>query len=538
MPNSSPPIDITDISSASLDQSLIHNITPVTLSRDDQLNSCAECASNHSNRYDDNVADPLAYYHDTCLAHQSPVRPLKNNLSITETPLIHSPDLSSIKALKFTDTNELSSTLNAVNGINKKLNKKRKVTYSPQDSILSFLRGPFLSIISRDSDKFDSNHHFKRGYMKFVLKLDNGGITWAPFRHLYKILKNATCPLTVFHQRLLIEDFMMLEPGATIFCLISPTHYFLNPSAQYGSIQIQSQWINLMSKALTFAPYQPLQINGKTFFTITLTVHSNPNLQNFKDKILTQSEICYLCGKSGGGGLNCNIAVSKVDCSNTINCKLFKFHHFMDNPDNIQFWGIQLSSRIPKIKDSLSKLKGGLPSIIPRLKRYMDEYEGDSTSTLVLAQFYEVKVKEQEFKLKLEAYRESKISSSRIALNFTLSDDDPSFVKFRSHVDEITKTAILSVYGKFAEFTSPILSEAELNDIATSFKMTLPTYYDVINVMLNKAVSIVMSITCRHVHYSFFMFPIKLLLLFRNHLHQKSIVMAGTGMSCTCFVLL
>ena len=68
-----------------------------------------------------------------------------------------------------------------------------------------------------------------------------------------------------------------------------------------------------------------------------------------------------------------------------------------------------------------------------------------------------------------------------------LSASNPDFTRIQSFVGEQCLQSLDSMYGQFLGFTSPILSQKQLSDISDMFKLTLPKYYHVISLLLNKS---------------------------------------------------
>ena len=52
-----------------------------------------------------------------------------------------------------------------------------------------------------------------------------------------------------------------------------------------------------------------------------------------------------------------------------------------------------------------------------------------------------------------EVFKEAPISSRRIESEFTLEEKDTNFVTFRNYVDDLIKTAVISIYGDLSQFT-------------------------------------------------------------------------------------
>jgi hypothetical protein len=432
----------------------------------------------------DDDDDPMIYYHDSSIAHQTPERSPSKILPVP-TPIVYSPNLHAVKLLTKLDTSQVEKRNRAAEHV-KKVHKKRQTLYSPKESILLFLREKHFE--AEQGSFLHSNNHFKRAYMKFSQRGERrGGITWKPFLELKNKLTDAPCPLSIFHQRLIIEDFMLLEPGESIICLLSSGHYFLNSTVQFGSKQLSNRWVSTIKRALAVSPHKPVILSGVTYFPFQIRVHSNPSVHDFVDRNMIKSEIEHLCTYEGGGGINCDIVVGEQGET----CReLFKFYDLIYCYDSIQFWKVQLSSQIPKIKDCLIKFKD-IPSLGPRVIHFLKEFEGDSASTLLaLVQYYELRVKDIEAEAKITLYKTSAISTNKLIANFRLAEDDKRFTDFRDYVDDLTRNAVMNLYGKFVEFTSPLLSQTQLDTIANKFKLALTPYYELITVLLNKMVCV------------------------------------------------
>jgi hypothetical protein len=449
--------------------------------RNDVLNSSAS-EINIDNGDDDDDEDPMIYYHDCSVAYQSPQHS-PSKIPAVVPPVIYSPKLDNIKLRTDLTTVQVEKRARASDHAIK-AHKKRQTLYSPQDSILLFLRNKHIEALHGSS--LHSSNHFKRGYMKFCLNGERrSGITWKPFLDMKDQLEDAPCALSMFHQRLIVEDFMLLEPGDSLICLMSSAHYMLNASAPYGSKSLSNHWKTTIKFALESLPLKPVVFSGITYFPFTIDVHSNPSYNNFVDKNMTKSEIEHLCTYKGGGGIYCNISLGKGSTCR----ELFKFYDLINCYHSIQFWKIQLSSQIPNVKACLRHYKD-IPSLAPRVLHFLNEFEGDSSSTLPLVQYYELRVKDMESDAKFTTYKASAISSNKLIANFSLTDDDTRLAEFRDYVEDITKSAVMKVYGNFVDFTSPLLSQSELSMMANKFKLTLTEYYQIIIVLLNKMVSV------------------------------------------------
>ena len=121
--------------------------------------------------------------------------------------------------------------------------------------------------------------------------------------------------------------------------------------------------------------------------------------------------------------------------------------------------------------------------------RMMDEYLGDRTGFIEVINHYGLLLKEHDFAAQTKTYKDAPISKKRFTEYLTLADKHPAFVEFRTSLDDYIKYVIDNLYGKFSEFTTPLISQAAIAGFADKFKTTLLVQYNGILVLLNKHVS-------------------------------------------------
>jgi len=124
--------------------------------------------------------------------------------------------------------------------------------------------------------------------------------------------------------------------------------------------------------------------------------------------------------------------------------------------------------------------------VAPTVQRYLDETYGDSQYTLSVLHAYAQKASSSAHSVNLLKYKESKISSKRIIAQYTLPASDEGFKTFSRKFDDVTKAAVLDIYGKFSEFTTPILSLDKITELANVFQAQIPRYYEMISTLLNR----------------------------------------------------
>ena len=124
--------------------------------------------------------------------------------------------------------------------------------------------------------------------------------------------------------------------------------------------------------------------------------------------------------------------------------------------------------------------------VAPTVQRYLDETYGDSQYTLSVLHAYAQKASSSAHSVNLLKYKESKISSKRIIAQYSLPASDEGFKTFSKKFDDVTKSAVLGIYGKFSEFTTPILSLDKITELANVFQAQIPRYYEMISTLLNR----------------------------------------------------
>ena len=84
-------------------------------------------------------------------------------------------------------------------------------------------------------------------------------------------------------------------------------------------------------------------------------------------------------------------------------------------------------------------------------------------------------------------YKGGDMSSKRIKEHFGLSTSNPEYIAFSKVFDEVTKDAVLSIYGSFSPFTQPILDRNQIVHLCNEFKTKLPKYYEIVSILLAKS---------------------------------------------------
>jgi hypothetical protein len=420
--------------------------------------------------------DPLEYLCDVALGAQTPAfspAPFRPSLS----PKVSSPDVSHVKATTNRNKKQ-SSKRTAMRELVTSIKKKNKKTFSPESSMLYFLRSEYVdsyvTLHSKLKNGFNTSHQMKQALNNWAW---NGkDITWGCFKNFESLMMSSHYPITQDHTRLMLEDFMMCEPGDHLLCLISQKHHFFTGR---GSIT----WIKNMTESIEIESWKPIRFQKEVFFAVVMTVKSNVHLNDFRtdSKSKTMEEIRYLCSKEGGAGLSLSLPNNST--------QLIKFYDVLHHCQFIQFWStVTQSKRMTIVKKAMRNIRD-TARLGPVVARYLDEVYGDRFVTAAYLQTYELLMAKALSAKQLDAYKAEPISTERLTRHLNLSDKDPKFIEFRNHIDTVTKNAILEVYGNFSEFTTPILTQHTLSEFAELFKTTLPQHYTTLSLLLNKQVS-------------------------------------------------
>ena len=151
------------------------------------------------------------------------------------------------------------------------------------------------------------------------------------------------------------------------------------------------------------------------------------------------------------------------------------------------FWSnIGSFSRSSAIRRKLKECKDA-----NRLKvmamRYIDEYYGDATPTIMIIGHVRSLVKDLENAAVTKVIKRADMSTEHLVKECELKAMNLAFIHFREYVNSVCLEALDSIYGDFAGFTSPIISQKQLSKISDMFKSTLPKYYHIFSSLLNKS---------------------------------------------------
>ena len=174
------------------------------------------------------------------------------------------------------------------------------------------------------------NGLFTHGSIKSALNQwkDATVITWKPFDKLG--LDSAPVAMEWNDRRLLLEDFMMLQPGNEVKCFITKKHPLI---AKKGPMT------KIIAATIEHEPYHPVQFGRNLYFVMKLsTVRSNKNFNDFKDGVLDESEMVDRCGRQQGHGIVFDFVTTfgKSGRANSPQC--IYFSNLIEHPMSIMFW--------------------------------------------------------------------------------------------------------------------------------------------------------------------------------------------------------
>ena len=240
--------------------------------------------------------------------------------TIVPTPVIPSPNRAAIqkhvvvdlfkkipKGKRVKDTARKSGTHKAM---------KKRAHINPSSNLLWFLRNKFVDGYAEESTTkaLSTAQRYKPAYDFWSKKTKDEKKRNAlfPFDDLRESL-NDGMPLSKHYRRLLIEDFMLLQPTNSVLCFMSNKHPLMKSST----------WKTQLEEVMKKKPYEPLKLKGTYYFGFEMTVASNIYRSHISEGIFTKKELSSNCTKRGGHGLT-------MELSNYYQ-QLITFDNFMNN---------------------------------------------------------------------------------------------------------------------------------------------------------------------------------------------------------------
>ena len=179
-----------------------------------------------------------------------------STVAVTVTQTQSSPDLNMRSAV---DTLLLLNTSNdkkgkkqvAMKDIKQTTSKVRRVTHPIENKLLTFLRLPYILPTSTNPfGNFGATYKSANNHWQ-----NERSEKWKPFKSvvLKKELKHSPQALSIFHNRLLLEDIMLLKKNDSVIMLLSMNHSFWKDQRH------STTWKKRLLDSWLIQPFQPVQ---------------------------------------------------------------------------------------------------------------------------------------------------------------------------------------------------------------------------------------------------------------------------------------
>ena len=271
--------------------------SPITV-----LNHSQHAASSSPNS--DELRSPSSTYQldhliDVALSSQSPMA-TESKYKVSADPNQASPDVNNIRVLADEDDTRTSIKRKHARNMGSTKLKKNKATVNPAKSMLLFLREPFISkYVSTYETSEKARGPSTNNTTKSVINSwkRNYPFSWGPFNSLKDQLNDAPNSIAFDHNRLLLEDIMLLEKGQIIRFLISSDHRMFKKKT------VNKQFQTNLFDCLSLYPFKPQTFKNKIYFACDLMVASNANRDDFAQGILTVNDLKRMCTSEYGAGI-------------------------------------------------------------------------------------------------------------------------------------------------------------------------------------------------------------------------------------------
>ena len=166
---------------------------------------------------------------------------------------------------------------------------------------------------------------------------------WGIFKSLQTKLSGGQIPISVNHNRLLLEDIMLLNKGEKVLLLISSNHKLLKKKNGHVG------FMRNILEAVEIDGMSPQPFRKLIYFPCHLVVSANPTRQNLQDGNYTVEEVKRLCTVTGGGGVNFIMPNNY--------CHLFKFADIIQQSQTLLFYSSTSIQRMQHLKKVMRKFK-------------------------------------------------------------------------------------------------------------------------------------------------------------------------------------
>ena len=237
-----------------------------------------------------------------------------------------------------------------------------------------------------------------------------------PFKSLEPKLTNAPIAISVNHNRLLLEDIMLLKTGENILLLIAGNHEIFKKNGGNQTFLLKN-----ILESVEFDGMPPQSFRNLIYFACNLVVSANASQCNLQDGNFTIDEIKKICTRHGGGGV-----IFKM--SNNYS-HLFKFCDIIEQSQTLLFYTSTPIQRMQHLNKAMRNVRdvsrlGGVAA------RMMDEYLGDKTGFIEVSNHYCLLPKEADLAAQAKTYKNAPISTNCFTEYLELADKHPAFVEF------------------------------------------------------------------------------------------------------------
>jgi len=188
--------------------------------------------------------------------------------------------------------------------------------------MLLFLREELIAILMKKQINSKKSIYDTKNYTKLSnnnWQWKSRKIKWSYFKDLEKLMLSSHPPLSSGHNRLLLEDLMLLKPGSMVRALVSTDYHMFKG---LGSVS----WIKNLTEIFRSEPFQPQQFRDKTYFAMNLIVRSNSSRCDFENGVMLIETVKRICSREYGDEVY-------MQMSNNC-CYLFKFHDLLHHHED------------------------------------------------------------------------------------------------------------------------------------------------------------------------------------------------------------
>ena len=438
---------------------------PSQLTQEFELVSTPAQQRNNNNLDDDHEDFQLEHLLEHCNTTQTPIM-AESAIAHYPTPTNPSPDTSRkrIHSVMESTTMENAERADAARVMVAMGGASSRKTYNPKKTMLTFLRDDEIDrhkslLKTRGKPTINTRSTLmvaKRRFQRIEKEVQTVDEKFKAFRIEMDTLSEKgllSPPLTVFHNRLLLEDVMAIEIDQELVLLIHQKHKFVKGENEtWWSRRIKTIGNRHVPDRLHYIVFQ-----SHLYWALRVVVVSNPQREALLNKVYTENEIVRGCTQHGGWGIRVQVGTNEQ--------KNILFHDLLLAPEHLQLWATDTHTNYRTMNEKLRRLSG--LNLAGTTKRLLDEAYGDALLCEDICHRYTTRMSALADTVKSAVVKEAAISSKKIKAHYSLPANHPPFIKFRNEVDSACEKAILDTYGKFNTITDPILTYTQVRFISS-----------------------------------------------------------------------